>query len=90
LAHPLKYKLTRTRLRRLLKSFVKRGGGGLEVISGQQQAFETRDMAMLANEFGLLASCGSDFHEPGKRWAELGRVTPLPEVCEPVWTRLFL
>lgn len=85
LAHPLKYRLTRTRLRRLLTAFRKSGGRGLEVVSGQQQPFETKDMATLANEFGLLASCGSDFHEPGKRWAELGRVAPLPTGCEAVW-----
>lgn len=87
LAHPLKYQMTRTRLRRFLAEFIEYGGQGMEVISGKQQPFETSDMARLSTEFGLLASCGSDFHEPGRLWAELGRYEPLPQRCEPVWSR---
>jgi hypothetical protein len=33
----------------------------------------------------LLASCGSDFHMPGKRWAELGSFSRLPAKVTPVW-----
>lgn len=87
LAHPLKYKLTRTRLKRLLDDFVAAGGQGMEVISGQQQAQQTTGMANLCNEKGLLASCGSDFHFPGKPWAELGRFAVLPNSVTPVWDR---
>lgn len=85
LAHPLKYKLTRTRLKRLLDDFVEAGGQGMEVVSGQQLPYQTQDMALLCEQKSLLASCGSDFHMPGKRWAELGRITPLPGNVVPVW-----
>jgi len=87
LAHPLKYKLTRTRLKRLLDDFVAAGGQGMEVVSGQQTAQQTRDMAQLCEQKNLLASCGSDFHAPGKRWAELGAFSPLPGNAVPVWDR---
>lgn len=87
LAHPLKYKLTRTRLKRLLDVFMAAGGQGMEVVSGQQTAQQTRDMAQLCAEKNLLASCGSDFHMPGAPWAELGRFSPLPEGLVPVWER---
>lgn len=87
LAHPLKYKLTRTRLKRLLDDFIKVGGQGVEVISGQQQTQQTAGMAELCNEKGLLASCGSDFHFPDKPWAELGKFAPLPAGLTPVWDR---
>jgi len=87
LAHPLKYKLTRTRLKRLLDAFIAGGGEGMEVISGQQTVQQTRDMAQLCEEQKLLASCGSDFHMPGTPWAELGVFAPLPANVVPVWDR---
>jgi len=87
LAHPLKYKLTRTRLKRLLSCFVEAGGQGMEVISGQQTAQQTTALARLCAELNLLASCGSDFHMPDRRWAELGSFARLPENVTPVWTR---
>jgi len=87
LAHPLKYKLTRTRLKRLLDAFVAAGGEGMEVVSARQTTQQTRDMAQLCEQSDLLASCGSDFHAPGSPWAELGRFSPLPAGLKPVWER---
>ncbi len=87
LAHPMKYKLTRTRLKRLLDSFIQAGGQGMEVVSGQQLPHQTQDMALLCQNKNLLASCGSDFHMPGKAWAELGGFTALPGFVTPVWER---
>ena len=85
LAHPLKYKLTRTRLKRLLNCFIQAGGQGMEVISGRQLPQQTSDMARLCEQMKLLASCGSDFHMPDKPWAELGAIAPLPKNVIPVW-----
>ncbi len=85
LAHPARYKLTATRLRALVDDFVVAGGRAIEVICGSQPPQWTRQLAALAAERGLLASAGSDFHRPGRPWAELGRVAPLPDDCEPVW-----
>ncbi len=85
LAHPLKYKLTRTRLKRLLDIFIEAGGQGMEVVSGQQTTQQTMDMAQLCEQKKLLASCGSDFHMPGKPWAELGVFASLPTNVQPVW-----
>lgn len=87
LAHPLKYKLTRTRLKRLLDDFIEAGGQGMEVVSGRQLPDQTRDMARLCEQRDLLASCGSDFHMPGKYWADIGSVAPLPRNVTPVWER---
>ena len=87
LAHPLKYKLTRTKLKRLVDSFIQAGGQGMEVISGQQSPQHTREMGQLCADRDLLASCGSDFHMPGKVWAELGGFSALPADLTPVWDR---
>lgn len=86
LAHPLKYKITQTKLRSLLVAFKDAGGSGMEVISGAQQPDQTRRLAALAQQFELYASVGSDFHQPGQPWAALGRVAALPENCAPIWS----
>lgn len=78
LAHPAKYKLTQTKLRRLVEHFKKLGGHGLEVVSGQQTADKSQYLARLSVENHLLASTGSDFHEPAHRWNEIGQQSSLP------------
>lgn len=87
LAHPLKYSLTRSKLKRLLQAFKSLGGQGVEVVSGQQTPDQTHRMGALCHELQLLASCGSDFHSPGSLWAELGRFPPLPAGLTPVWSQ---
>ncbi len=62
LAHPLKYRMTRAKLKRCLKDFASAGGSAMEVYSGRQTEEQTRDLCKLAVAQGLLASVGSDFH----------------------------
>ncbi len=85
LAHPAKYELTGTKLRKLLGEFKEAGGLAIEVVSGQQPVNETENLARVAAQFDLYASCGSDFHVPDQPWQELGSFTPLPSRCRPVW-----
>ena len=89
LAHPLKYKLTRTRLKRLLATFIKAGGEGMEVVSGKQNPQQTAGMGQLCEQMNLLASCGSDFHQPDTHWGELGRFPALPRNVTPVWEQFY-
>jgi len=84
LAHPLKYKMTRTKLGLLLDDFVSAGGQAMEVVSGVQRHDETQQLAALCEQKKLLASCGSDFHQPSQ-WSDLGRMSELPDSCTPVW-----
>lgn len=85
LAHPDKYKLTRTKLNRLLLDFVEVGGRAMEVVSGKQTASVTQYMAHIADKHQLYASCGSDFHVPEQAWQELGQFGSLPSQCQPIW-----
>jgi predicted metal-dependent phosphoesterase TrpH len=84
-AHPVKYKLTLTKLRQLLTDFKACGGDALEVISGIQTPNITRDLGSLCQQFELLASCGSDFHYPNAGWQELGSFGKLAPELNPVW-----
>lgn len=85
LAHPGRYGLTRARMRDLLGEFRDLGGDGIEVLSGSHTPEQFREFAMLAREFGLAASRGSDFHGPGESRTELGSLPALPAGVKPVW-----
>lgn len=86
IAHPARYKMTATKLRRLITDFKEAGGVGFEVVSGRQHPEEVKNLARLAEQFELLASCGSDFHTPDNTWVELGHLAGLPKSCVPIWT----
>ncbi len=85
LAHPAKYDLTRTRLCKLVEEFIAAGGQAMEVISGLQSPEITKDLVRIANQYGLYASCGSDFHYPNQHWHELGAFGVMPDNIKPVW-----
>ncbi len=85
LAHPLRYGMTRSALARFLDAFRAAGGEAIEVVSGRQTAEHTRMLTGLAARYALRASTGSDFHAPGAEWSELGRASPLPAECVPIW-----
>lgn len=85
LAHPLRYKLTATRLKKLLSVFKNAGGQGIEVVTGRYNPDEMRVLANYAMQFELAGSMGSDFHSPINQWLELGKLAPLPEKIKPIW-----
>lgn len=84
-AHPARYNMTRSKLRRMLGEFVEVGGEGIEVVSGSHSRDDYFSMARLAREFGLHASAGSDYHGPEHPWIELGCLPALPDGCNPIW-----
>lgn len=84
-AHPARYPLTATKLRRLLGQFKECGGVAIEVVSGSHTTDDMQRMAGVARTLGLRASRGSDYHGPENPWVELGRIPMLPDGCVPVW-----
>lgn len=85
IAHPARYKMTRSKLRKLIGEFAELGGEAIEVVSGSHSKDEYFTMARHAADFGLAASAGSDFHDPANPWIELGRLPDLPPGCRPIW-----
>ena len=88
LAHPLRYNLTASWMKRLLAEFKEVGGQGIEVVTGRYNSDEIKLVAGYATLFELAGSVGSDFHSPANQWVELGRLAPLPENIKPVWELL--
>ncbi len=85
LAHPMRYKLTASWMKRLLTAFSDMGGQGIEVVTGRNNPDEIRRATSYATQFNLHGSKGSDFHSPKNQWVELGRLAELPKNIPPVW-----
>lgn len=86
IAHPARYKMSATKLRRLIERFKELGGDGLEVVSGSHSKNDKHNMAQYARRYEMYASSGSDYHGPENPWIELGRLESLPDGCKPIWT----
>ena len=84
-AHPGRYKLNNREMRRFLSEFKDLGGQAIEVMSGSHSQENVGTFGRLANEYGFLASRGSDFHGPGESYVDLGKLPPLPDGLKPVW-----
>ncbi|UTW14152.1 PHP domain-containing protein [Marinobacterium rhizophilum] len=89
LAHPTKYRLTFTRLRSLLTDFKAAGGDGIEVSYSGIKPEHQRELQKIAHKMDLMVSAGSDFHQPGKPWVELGRFLPPDTQCRHVLPSLL-
>lgn len=87
IAHPLKYRFTRMKLRRLIVDFMAAGGIALEVQSGRQSRDEIEYLSRLVDEFGLEVSVGSDFHHEAPYSAPLGVESSPFEHLSGVWER---
>ncbi len=88
IAHPARYKFSATQEYALFSEFRQHGGQGVEVVTGSHTAAEYGTYAAMAQEFGLAASRGSDFHSPDESHTDLGTLPPLPGTLTPVWDLL--
>ena len=93
LAHPGRYmvgkhSMGKKTMQELLAEFVELGGQAVEVVTGSHTQEQYAEFARYAEQFNLLASCGSDFHGPNESYRDLGRLPDLPMICRPVWQAL--
>jgi predicted metal-dependent phosphoesterase TrpH len=88
IAHPARYKFTATEEYALFSEFKAHGGTGVEVVTGSHSAAEYVTYAAMAQEFGLAASRGSDFHSPDESHTDLGALPLLPGHLTPIWETL--
>ena len=88
IAHPARYKFSANEEYALFTEFKALGGRGVEVVTGSHTAAEAVTYAKTAQEYGLVASRGSDFHSPTESHTDLGKLPLLPGQLTPVWTLL--
>lgn len=88
IAHPGRYPFGPTEEYALFSEFIAHGGRAVEVMTGSHTAAEQVKYADTALEFGLAASRGSDFHDPGESRTDLGALPDLPGRLTPVWELL--
>ncbi len=85
LAHPMRYNITASWLRRFLVAFKEAGGIGIEVVTGSSNTDEIATTAAYARRFELSGSAGSDYHGFDNTWVKLGQLAAMPESVTPVW-----
>jgi predicted metal-dependent phosphoesterase TrpH len=85
IAHPARYDFTANEEFALFTEFIGHGGQAVEVVTGSHTAAEQVRYAQVAQEHGLAASRGSDFHSPEESHTDLGRLPLLPGHLRPVW-----
>lgn len=88
IAHPARYKFTANEEYALFSEFKAHGGAAVEVVTGSHTAAEYVTYAAMAEEFGLAASRGSDFHSPDESHTDLGTLPYLPGHLTPIWETL--
>lgn len=89
IAHPGRYRFTPTEEYALFSEFKQHGGQGVEVVTGSHMPSEYPIYAAMAQEFGLVASRGSDFHSPQESRTDLGALPhDPPGPLTPVWELL--
>ena len=88
IAHPARYKFSANEEFALFSEFKAHGGRAVEVVTGSHTAAEYVKYAATAQEFGLAASRGSDFHSPDESHTDLGTLPYLPGELTPVWELL--
>lgn len=85
IAHPGRYDYTPVQADALYDVFLQLGGTGIEVVTGSHTPEQYREYADVAQRYGFLASCGSDFHAPNESRIDLGGLPPLPARLRPIW-----
>ena len=85
IAHPMRYGFSATAKRNLFEAFKALGGDAIEIHSGSCDKNDRLNYALLAERFGLMACCGSDFHRQGDYSGGVLGVCPELPPCQPVW-----
>ncbi|MES2740116.1 MAG: 3',5'-nucleoside bisphosphate phosphatase [Pseudomonadota bacterium] len=89
IAHPGRYRFTDLAQGALFDEFKQLGGRAIEVVTGSHSPDQYPQYARLANDYGFLASRGTDFHGPGESRVDFAQLPPLPANVTPVWHDWF-
>ncbi|MER2162765.1 MAG: PHP domain-containing protein [Psychrobacter alimentarius] len=85
LAHPTRYQLSATRVRKLIEEFAQLGGDGCELPASSEPVSTRKMVDRSIAEHNLVASIGSDFHGSNMPWRRLGDVPKLNPEQQGIW-----
>ena len=85
LAHPTRYQLSATRVRKLIEEFAQLGGDACELPANSEPVSTRRMVDRSIAEHKLAASIGSDFHGSNMPWRRLGDVPNMHPEQQGIW-----
>ena len=85
IAHPFRYQMTHTKIKTMLNDFKCVLGDGIEVVTGTSSDGEIQLGNQWADEYNLLATCGSDFHGWPNQRVRIGNLKDLPDTEKAIW-----
>lgn len=85
LAHPTRYQLSATRVRKLISEFAMLGGDACELPSNSEPLSTRRMVDRSISEHELAVSIGSDFHGSNMPWRRIGDVPKLTSDQQGIW-----
>ena len=88
IAHPFRYRMTHTKIKKMLNDFKGAGGDGFEVVNANSSQEEISLGVQWSENFDLLASCGSDFHGWPNQRVQIGNLANLPNSNRAIWNYL--
>jgi predicted metal-dependent phosphoesterase TrpH len=88
IAHPFRYRMTHTKIKKMLIEFKDSGGDGFEVVNANSSKEEISLGNQWSEELDLLTSCGSDFHGWPNQRVQIGNLSELPNPKRAVWSQM--
>ena len=78
IAHPFRYRMTQTKIKKMIIDFKEVLGDGVEVVNATSTDEEITLSNKWAKEYKLLSSCGSDYHGWPNQRIQIGCLRDLP------------
>jgi predicted metal-dependent phosphoesterase TrpH len=88
IAHPFRYRMTHSKIKKMLNDFKLASGDGFEVVNANSSAEEISLGNQWIEEYDLLASVGSDFHGWPNQRVQIGNLANLPNASRAIWSHL--
>ena len=88
IAHPFRYQMTHTKIKKMLNDFKEANGDGFEVVNANSSEEEISLGNQWSENFDLLTSIGSDFHGWPNQRIQIGNLSDLPNPRRAIWSYL--
>jgi 3',5'-nucleoside bisphosphate phosphatase len=88
IAHPFRYQMTHTKIKKLIRDFKEASGDGIEVVNANSSREEIALGNQWSEDHDLLASCGSDFHGWPNQRVQIGNLIELPNPKRAFWSHM--